>query len=431
MPNWEETERSIKYRLRESSLFKEDSFRTIFISEGISLILGKLKKDTHTRVIAQSISFDKENFDMKEAKEWFGSHEEIMSNDTNYIQNILLSSKEISEDPRFPKKIRIFLTKVGTFEHSSYGKFSVTEKDIDEMFKNHGVDERKCILDYDHQSESDITTPDSAVAAGLIDSVEIEGEGDNKKLFGWVSLNKNAIEKIQNGEYLFISPVISRNGKKENGEKFGTYIRSAALTNHPFFAGQDLVKLSLKGDNMKIEETVQLNEKLENQNKDLILRLNESLAQIKTLESKNDNTSKALTDKDSMVLSLTERVSKLEKDLLLKEVEIYIEEKLSKGIISDSEKQDYIDIGIENLSRMKRMLDNRKVIQGLSFSEKGRDTISDKVDPDKFLNDKVMEEIQKGKTVSEAWSIVETTYPEQYSKAERAKTGAGSFKAIN
>lgn len=348
----------------------------------------------------------------------------------DYLREIVLSSKE-SNDPRFPKKIRIFLSKVGSFEHSSYGKFDVSEKDIDEMYKNHGVDNRKCILDYDHQSENEITTPDSAIAAGIIDSLEIEGEGDNKKLFGFVSLNKNAIEKIQNGEYLFISPVISRNGKKENGEKFGTYIRSAALTNHPFFAGQDLVKLSLKGDNMKLEELIQLNEKITIENKTLQTKLNETLEKVKELESKEDSASKALIAKDSKVLSLTDRITKLEKDLLLKEVEIYVEEKLSKGIISDSEKQDYIELGIDNLSRMKRMLDNRKAIQGLSFHEKGKNIATDLVDPDKFLNDKVLEEIQKGKTVSEAWAFVETNFPEQYSKAERVKIGSGSFREIN
>lgn len=358
--------------------------------------------------------------------------------DRQMITNMLVLSFKDTEDPRFPKKIRIFLTKVGKFEHDSYGKFSVTSEDIDQMVANHGKDDRACILDYEHLSESSNSSPEHAIAAGIIDTVEVEGDGDNKRMFGWVKLNKNAIEKIQAGEYLFISPVISRNGKTETGKKFGTYLRSAALTNHPFFAGQDLVKLSSKGDtmadnenNQKIEDVISLNEKLLKEKTDTVLQLADVSKQLEDIKGKYDNAVKSLSDKDKETLSLTDRISKLEKDLILKEVESYIDLKLNDGVIVEAEKQDYIEIGLTNISKMKRMLDARKPVIGLNLEEKGGGIEGDNKSPELFLNEKVNEEIAKGKTFSEAWEFVEKNYKEQFKTAQRPDLSGSGFEKIN
>lgn len=356
-------------------------------------------------------------------------------------ENIVSLSFKDTEDSRFPKKIRIFLTKVGKFEHDSYGKFSVTSEDIEQMIMNHGKDDRACILDYEHLSENSNSSPDHAIAAGIIDTLESENDGDNKKMYGWVKLNKNAIEKIQLGEYLFISPVISRNGKTETGKKFGTFLRSAALTNHPFFAGQDLVELSNRGDNMsnnesnqKIEDVLKLNDQLLKEKGDTDTKLSEITIQFDALKLKHESVTKILSDKDKEALSLTERISKLEKDLILKEVESYVNLKLNDGFITEAEKQDYIEIGLANIPKMKRMLDSRKLVIGLNLKEKGGNNEGDNKSPEIFLNEKVNEQIAKGKNFTEAWEFVEKNYKEQFKTAQRpdmSEFTGSNFQKIN
>jgi len=76
MPNPDVTEESIRLRQKDPSLFVDDSFRTIDISEekGIKAIVGKLKSDQDGVMVVQSYIFDKEKWSVEEAEKWVDEH---------------------------------------------------------------------------------------------------------------------------------------------------------------------------------------------------------------------------------------------------------------------------------------------------------------------------------------------------------------------
>ncbi|MBW1998615.1 MAG: hypothetical protein JRJ29_11695 [Deltaproteobacteria bacterium] len=81
---WEHTENQIRHRLKDTSAFIAESFRTIKISEkkgGIFLVTGKLKGGSGS-MVAQSLRFTLKNdnnpngWTMAEAKKWYEDHKD-------------------------------------------------------------------------------------------------------------------------------------------------------------------------------------------------------------------------------------------------------------------------------------------------------------------------------------------------------------------
>lgn len=73
---WDETDSSWRYRLKNPDLFSDDSFKSKEITEGITLVMGKLKDEDS--MVAQSIVFNKDKFPEKsDAQEWLDGHEEL------------------------------------------------------------------------------------------------------------------------------------------------------------------------------------------------------------------------------------------------------------------------------------------------------------------------------------------------------------------
>ena len=133
----------------------------------------------------------------------------------------------------------IQIIRTGDFEHPFYGDFSITEKDFDDIIRNFDEGSRDVPIDYNHQSLG--WDPEAAKAAGWVTKVFKKDGG----LWATVEWNDDAVEYIENDEYRYISPEFEQNARhKETGEKLGTCLYAAALTNRPFLEGMAPVALA-------------------------------------------------------------------------------------------------------------------------------------------------------------------------------------------
>lgn len=71
---WEETENQIRHSVKDPGDFEDGSFRTITLQgvEGIQAIMGRLKGES--KIVIQSLRFDKAKWTMAEAKAWAKEH---------------------------------------------------------------------------------------------------------------------------------------------------------------------------------------------------------------------------------------------------------------------------------------------------------------------------------------------------------------------
>lgn len=135
----------------------------------------------------------------------------------------------------------IQLAKVGSFKSKRYGKFSITEKHLDDVILNRQRIPNDPPVDYNHLSYGPTLIPDQGIAAGWIKHVE---KRDDKTLWGTVEWTPKAAKHIQDGEFKYVSPVFEWDTKNEQGESLGASLPSAALTNYPFLKGMEGVSLS-------------------------------------------------------------------------------------------------------------------------------------------------------------------------------------------
>jgi hypothetical protein len=77
-PGWDESDNQWRYRVREPSEFKEGSFRTVSITEGVSSVMGKLSESEDDTMTIQALRFSKDVFEeVQSAKDWLGEHSEM------------------------------------------------------------------------------------------------------------------------------------------------------------------------------------------------------------------------------------------------------------------------------------------------------------------------------------------------------------------
>ena len=137
---------------------------------------------------------------------------------------------------------------IGKWQHQQYGKIEFDEDKAKQAIKNYQNAEKELNLDYNHLGLDG--APDEAIASGwLVEGLTETGQrGENKGkkgLWGIVRWTKKAAEYIKNGEYRFISPEFTDEGKdKKTGKKIGFNLLAAALTNRPFLEGMAPVALS-------------------------------------------------------------------------------------------------------------------------------------------------------------------------------------------
>lgn len=138
----------------------------------------------------------------------------------------------------------IQLAKTGTFVSNRYGKFEITKTDLSQMLHNfvHVTPKSPTELpvDVDHLS-MDPKKPGDGVAAGWMKRLELRDEGE--ELWAEVEWTPTWAEKIRNKEYRFVSPSFVKDHTHKDGEKIGTTLLAAAITNHPFLEGMKALTL--------------------------------------------------------------------------------------------------------------------------------------------------------------------------------------------
>lgn len=95
-PGWDETETSLRFRVRDPELFQEGSFRTVPIKKDkprVNSVMGRLK-DEETLTV-QSVIFPKEDgWDLADAKTWLSEHEDLTKGCENVEQKSAIPYKK-------------------------------------------------------------------------------------------------------------------------------------------------------------------------------------------------------------------------------------------------------------------------------------------------------------------------------------------------
>lgn len=122
---------------------------------------------------------------------------------------------------------RIQIAKLGEFDSSKYGQFSISRKDVKQWGKNLShLPGQRALIDLDHQADR---TPRNTEAAGWITGIDLEGDTP-KATIEWTPVGRQAIEEKR---YLFFSPTYGAH-TDENGVTHKNTLIGGALTNRPF-----------------------------------------------------------------------------------------------------------------------------------------------------------------------------------------------------
>jgi hypothetical protein len=139
----------------------------------------------------------------------------------------------------------IQIARTGEFTSSRYGKFAITTADLRSMHANFTTGKfpeppTRVPIDYDHLSMAP-KQPGDGIAAGWIKNLELR-QG-NTELWGEVAWTADAARRIAAREYQFVSPSFVKDHTSNTGEKLGTTLLAAAITNHPFLQGLQALTL--------------------------------------------------------------------------------------------------------------------------------------------------------------------------------------------
>lgn len=89
-PGFEETEKEVRYRVRDPKLFQKDSFRRITIQEKkppVFAVIGRLKGETTTTM--QSLRFPKKDkWTVEKARKWVKAHPDVTKSETSFSAEI-------------------------------------------------------------------------------------------------------------------------------------------------------------------------------------------------------------------------------------------------------------------------------------------------------------------------------------------------------
>jgi len=123
---WDETDSSWRYRLKDPDLFVDDSFRSKNITDGVTLVMGKLK-DGDGSMVAQSVVFNKDKFPKKaDAQAWLDEH------------NDLLKQKSLSFTETFNEMKRFYELNDRIFDAAS----SIQQTIFDVVYSNEDLNAR-------------------------------------------------------------------------------------------------------------------------------------------------------------------------------------------------------------------------------------------------------------------------------------------------
>jgi len=180
------------------------------------------------------------------ASDFAGQADCDLTDDACY-ESLALIKLSIGDGTRPQSWIQV--AKTGEFISSRYGKFSITSQMLSQMVANFRdvlpKAPTKLPVDYDHLSMDPQHAGDGKAAGWFL---ELELRDDGQELWGLIEWTPDAAASIKNREYQFISPSFSRSYTSKDGQKIGTTLLAAAITNHPFLDGMAPVTLRADGD---------------------------------------------------------------------------------------------------------------------------------------------------------------------------------------
>lgn len=188
---WEQTDNEIRHRLEDPSLFQQDSFVRKNITDGIDLILGK-KKGSDS-LSTQAIRFDKDKFNLDQAKAWMKDHKGYFS----------LDSETFSQNG-----VEIF--SVGQWNGDNF-----SEKDLNDIVSafNETKNGVQPYLKLGHNKEQNLLAKDGLPAAGWVDKIYVQG---GKLLADFKDIPKKIYQLLEKKAYKKVSCEMFFNVKINN-----------------------------------------------------------------------------------------------------------------------------------------------------------------------------------------------------------------------
>jgi hypothetical protein len=225
-----------------------------------------------------------------------------------YSEDWKLSEGKTADGKRF---IRVPIAVLGEWKHPEYGDVKFTQEDFDEISCNweKGVTGYEPPLYLGHSTSTETFGGEPAVA--FLEKLYQE----DHILFGeYDPVDEDVYEAAKKGIYRYSSAEVVRNGiSKETGEKLGTVLVGACLTNRPFLTGMPrvevgvqqfsqptastLVAISLYPDpETPMDEQVKVKEEANTLSKEMIEQFGELVKSVETLRAELDQTKQDLAD---------------------------------------------------------------------------------------------------------------------------------------
>jgi phage I-like protein len=191
----------------------------------------------------------------------------------------------------------------GEFDHGRYGKFSITEKDLQGFASDIEARADRIPIDFDHDSADGSTK----AAGWYTGETRLEADAQGRPaLFAEVEWTPLGADAIRTKTYRYISPEFAKKWRNALGKVVNAHrMFATALTNRPFLDGMAPVQLSDTGGDHAASDDQEVTMEL----KDIALSLN--LAE----DADADAIKAALEAKNAETTKLSEEVEKLKSDL--------------------------------------------------------------------------------------------------------------------
>lgn len=136
-----------------------------------------------------------------------------------------------------PPRSRFPVAKFGTFDHGTYGKFSITPAMYEQWGQNlHAALGGRVAIDFDHSPEHGHGT----AAAGWI----VRLDADDVYVWATVEWTPRGAQAIRDKTYQYISPTFHERYTDEHGNALGHALIGAGLTNRPHLRSLPVLSLS-------------------------------------------------------------------------------------------------------------------------------------------------------------------------------------------
>jgi hypothetical protein len=216
------------------------------------------------------------------------------------------------------------ILKVGSFDSSSHGKFTITKEMLEQTKKNFDNNTHR-MADHDGSPQIPLNFSHNkgGKAAGWIKELELNDEGTI--LIGKLHLTPSGREAVDNKEFAFASAEFSfKHYDPELKQEFDNVLTGAALTNIPFMKGLKSIELT----EINMEQILQLLEGLTDEEKVIIsekiksmMPVSEPMSEEPKIDAEEKEEPKIEEKKFSeSEIKLTNEISSLKKELEFNEL---------------------------------------------------------------------------------------------------------------